>query len=178
VTAPDRTPAPPLDETDLQRIEQRAEAATPGPWFWSSYAGVFSAPLAQANDDGWDSDVCWVANRNLAAGDTPNAQGGADMDFIAEARTDVPALVNSLRAARADRDEFRASFQELFETTRRYRAALGHYADAANWEPAVLRAGWPVLHRRYRSGAHDHGYDEARAALAAPGAGGRGVSDG
>ena len=69
----------------LDEIEARTNAATDGPWTWATHStadgdewGVFSpADWALAtNRDGW----------------------GCDAEFIAHARTDVPALVAALRA--------------------------------------------------------------------------------
>jgi hypothetical protein len=71
---------------DLDAIEARAEAATPGPWRQTTskrgYRDVLQTP---------DS----YGDRMIAKG-CPNA----DADFIAAARTDIPALVAELRAAR------------------------------------------------------------------------------
>ena len=66
---------------DLDAIEARAEAATPGPWINNRNGVVIveSHPLAPtvSENSSWD-----------------------DADLIAHARTDVPALVAELRAAR------------------------------------------------------------------------------
>ena len=72
---------------DLDAIEARAEAATPGPWRQTAsrrgYRDVLQTPDT-------------YADRMIAKG-CPNA----DAAFIAHARTDVPALVAELRAARS-----------------------------------------------------------------------------
>ena len=71
---------------DLDAIEARAEAATPGPWRQTAsrrgYRDVLQTPDT-------------YADRMIAKG-CPNA----DAAFIAHARTDIPALVSELRAAR------------------------------------------------------------------------------
>jgi hypothetical protein len=67
----------------------------------------------------------------------------------------------ALRSAWRERDEFRASFQELFETTRRYRAAL----EQIHWRADAADAGSVVAGQI------------AAAALAAPGAGGRATEE-
>jgi hypothetical protein len=73
---------------DLDAIEARAEAATPGPWIVSG--SVIHSPIREP----------WDGKPNAVIVDAhifePNA------DFIAASRTDTPALVAELRAARAD----------------------------------------------------------------------------
>jgi hypothetical protein len=84
---------------DLDAIEARVEAATEGPWF-------------KVND----TDVCWSANGThpevavcLRTEDVGVVQSHeANADFIAHARTDIPALVAELRAAREAIDELTA----------------------------------------------------------------------
>lgn len=94
---------------DLDAIERRAEAATPGKWHtvqkpWlldgeptSVIAGSFDPhigkPICEPTglddyDNTEDQDVELVTQSDI------------DMDFIAHARTDIPALVRELRAAR------------------------------------------------------------------------------
>jgi hypothetical protein len=69
---------------DLDAIQARAEAATPGPW--------------RLTDGGWGEFVQDSEGRELwALRHTPEV---ADAEFIAHARADVPALVAELHAAR------------------------------------------------------------------------------
>ena len=95
--------AEPLD-LDLDAIEARCEAATPGPWYHNHDSG---------EDDGgaWEnptSDVVdGLGSHLIDAGEL------ADAAFIAHARTDVPALVAELRVARRERDEARAMARVL-----------------------------------------------------------------
>ena len=77
------------DAPDLNAIEARANAATKGPWVW------------QANDDGYpqqivgnDDGLVLVAETFIGPEHFPS-----EAEFIAHARTDVPALVAALRAA-------------------------------------------------------------------------------
>ncbi len=84
---------------DLDAIEARAEAATPGPW------------TARLRDDMWEIndgsgsnfvsivESCWLPD-DCDAGQYGGIPDVDDARFIAHARTDVPALVAELRAAR------------------------------------------------------------------------------
>lgn len=81
-----------LSDAELIEIEQRAEAATPGPWF------------ARDGAYGWEvfaADVPADIIVEVALSD------GRDGPFIAASRTDVPALIAALREARAERDALR-----------------------------------------------------------------------
>ncbi len=84
---------------DLDAIEARAEAATPGPW------------TARLRDDMWEIndgsgsnfvsivESCWLPD-DCDAGQYGGIPDVDDARFIAHARTDVPALVAELRVAR------------------------------------------------------------------------------
>ena len=100
-----------MSTLDLDAIEKRAEAATKGPWepckandgtcecglIWSVHADDVVATTAVE-----DRDHVWTEER-----------AKADRDFIAAARTDVPALVS---LARTQQERIR----ELEETLRRW----------------------------------------------------------
>lgn len=78
------------DLTDrLDEIEARAEAATPGPWEWHPYMSS-GATLAKPNHPGHEVNILKTTD------DWPPVAD--DAEFIAHARTDVPALVAALRA--------------------------------------------------------------------------------
>lgn len=94
---------------DLDEVRRRVEAATPGPW------DVIRDPSDEDNTiiravAGWfeaygqrQYGVRYVAE--LAEGNPTEA----DAEFIAAARTDIPALLADLGAARQERDEARAT---------------------------------------------------------------------
>ena len=89
-----------MDEATLAGIEQRAQAATEGPWH-------------RPHDDGYGcvciGDYGWVvAGPNYPSYDVDSEQGHADAEFIAHARTDVPALVAEVRRLSAALDAVRA----------------------------------------------------------------------
>lgn len=78
--------------SDLDAIEGRANAATPGPWFTQPMTGEDAPAGLTAITDG----VLGVVGSTLAP---------AEAEFIAHARTDIPALLrraHELEAAQAD----------------------------------------------------------------------------
>ena len=79
---------------DLDAIERRANAATPGPWLIISAGddteGVIAVPDPEYSDTGYYY-IC-VTYLSTARNDV----------FIAAARTDVPALVAEVRRIRGD----------------------------------------------------------------------------
>lgn len=81
----------------LDEKEQRASAATPGPWGFE--------PLARLPEDYYLEDLCIAQDGGivLASISAPNRrtyqEAKANNNFIAAARTDVPALVKALRRA-------------------------------------------------------------------------------
>lgn len=76
----------PLTDSELDAVEQRAAASTPGPW----------CRLASNSDAVVDDDGMYVCVVPRATADDH------EIAFIASARTDVPRLVAELRAARAE----------------------------------------------------------------------------
>lgn len=106
----------------LSEFQQLVEGATPGPWFYNSYSGVFSAPLMEqckALEDecaaaGWppcdlpqdqpwydrfydtEPQVCKVPAHH---GDTATGRHAANAAFIAACRDMVPKLLEVARAA-------------------------------------------------------------------------------
>jgi hypothetical protein len=124
----------------LAEIRARLDAATPGPWGWNSYNGVYSGPLIQADarleaeheaagapwdEDGepsgeWRSRFADVAPRVCSVppsyGDTATGRHAADAQFIAHARADIPWLLEQLAAQTARLTALeRACYQEVPE---------------------------------------------------------------
>ena len=112
----------PLTEEELNTIEERANAASPGPW--SAYAdqnepawqviGSRYGPIDVARIPPWITHV------------EPNAK------FISAARTDVPRLVAEIRRQRAVLDQVDA-------TTQRIAAGLDHVSDQTTELLTALR---------------------------------------
>ncbi len=83
----------------LEPIRARAEAATPGPWMaWREYHGPVTAWRICTHD----------GNREVVAGDEGAIESGDDAEFIAHARSDVPALVGEVERLRGRMREARA----------------------------------------------------------------------
>ena len=80
----------------LDEVQQRADAATKGPWgfqYWSEHplpSGEYAESILYA-DDAFDGELV----RGL---------DNEDGEFIAAARTDLPAAVSALRAVLAECD--------------------------------------------------------------------------
>lgn len=72
-----------MTEEDLRQIEERANAATPGPW----------RVLKEERDHFIDTVCCKTP---IVREDVTFIE---DAEFIAHARTDIPALITALREA-------------------------------------------------------------------------------
>jgi len=84
----------------LGEIEQRANAATPGPWAFKEHANrgfILSQHVRHVNADG----VTWHGVAYLAATNDCDERDG---EFIANARTDIPFLTAALRDSLAPID--------------------------------------------------------------------------
>ena len=102
-----------MTDLDLDAIEARADAATDGPWV-VKHEPAWEADNVQHPDvitvgaQMWEGDdepmtVCLVSTDYE---DDP-VDVLLDAEFIAHARTDVPALVAALREARAEVERLR-----------------------------------------------------------------------
>lgn len=83
-----------MSPAELEAVEKRAAAATPGPWRTEATdwgAQVLPAKPRRVGYDRVIGDLGWGEEEE---------QGRADAAFIAAARTDVPALVAALKEAR------------------------------------------------------------------------------
>lgn len=92
---------------NLTAIRARADAATPGPWHIVERFGI-SAPGYQ----GYEPNS-WACLANVDDGES--CRGDQDADFIAAARTDVPALCDEVTALRAKLAQSEARVRELEE---------------------------------------------------------------
>ena len=82
----------PMTPERLAEIEARANAATQGPWEWHPYMGS-GATLAKPNHPFHELNILKTTD------DWPPV--AADAEFIAAARTDVPALLAEVRRLQA-----------------------------------------------------------------------------
>lgn len=95
-----------MSEEELQAIEARAAAATPGPWRWA-YAYQVRGTHWCLENDASAANGCTI-NHHLVTfgteeyeynddGDATRVDQTPDFAFIAAARTDIPALLAELR---------------------------------------------------------------------------------
>lgn len=122
-------PTPPLD---LAAIEARCAATTPGPWGYNSYNRIESIPMLAASGEieceheaagspwtaGGEYPEPWASRAQTvnprvcsvpaSYGDTATGRHAADAWFIAEARTDIPALLARVRELEIDADRLRS----------------------------------------------------------------------
>ena len=112
---------------DLDEIERRANAATPGPWTYHDGCGYVEVPPCGAIEfkPGWERSVHFLArvHNNHVEGEDGLGFDGA---FIAHARTDVPALIARVREL-----EERLSDTEdrRYRLTQELDEALADYQD-------------------------------------------------
>ena len=123
---------------DLDAIEARAEAATPGPW------------TARLRDDMWEIndgsgsnfvsivESCWLPD-DCDAGQYGGIPDVDDARFIAHARADIPALVAELRAAREVVEA--APVAITLRTDEAFYGAMNRLADALAAYRAVVGTG-------------------------------------
>lgn len=84
-----------MDEAKLKEIEDRAAKATEGPWvyFGEPQDNVFWGQIRSVAEDGSFAHIT----------DTPELdERDNDMEFIAHAREDIPALCKAIRELRAE----------------------------------------------------------------------------
>ena len=117
-----------MSEIDLAAIKARADAATPGPWWHQGFGLAGQATIRGGPDEwrGFDGSLGGDTRPVARVEPAPDDEGGfvtnhdADAEFIAHARTDVPALLARIAeleervdgadkvAAHADRERERA----------------------------------------------------------------------
>lgn len=103
---------------ELAAIKARANAATEGPWTWASHT--------TADGDEWA--VFDPADHALAS----NRDGWApDAEFIAHARSDVPALLAEVEQLKANPGDAYHTMAELYEYRMLYNAHAAHGWHAA-----------------------------------------------
>lgn len=147
MTTPSSESSPAIPEKMLQEIEQRANAATPGPWVHdpaNNGADIISHGIRGGMPVGrtWNG---YQIDRNASA----------NADFIAHARTDIPALLSAYRASQAALEERKAEVERLYGKIDAERARtdaeklrasrLGHGIEHAR---RLMEKGlWPAADR-------------------------------
>lgn len=142
-----------MTEQELEAIRQRAEQATPGPWFWDTNRrhrsimlkahqnggtcimdftrwGMHSAqPRINDNSDLFGGILRTMEEYDKSELDNPNA------DFIAHARQDIPALLAEVERLNEDKRELAGLLAKFTVSTIRLQAAL------ENVKPYLARQG-------------------------------------
>lgn len=84
-----------MNEVELTAIKERAEAATPAPWEYDGQHDEITAPYAGPERPYWlICSECRATPHDDLPADEFGHQYNPDFEFIAAARTDVPALVS------------------------------------------------------------------------------------
>lgn len=95
---------PKITPDNLPEIEARANAATEGPWsmYWER-EGVGSLVAGEVKHTNNGLRVAdWLAEFDAESLDGDTAKAENDGEFVAHARTDIPALCEALREAWAE----------------------------------------------------------------------------
>lgn len=89
---------------DLEAIKKRAEAATPGPWFFDANGDFGISTKADAAGS-WTVIVCGMLDEHdQIFEDTYPIGTSFDGEFIAHAREDIPALIAEVERLQAKVD--------------------------------------------------------------------------
>lgn len=110
-----------LTDEEIEEIKARAEAATPGPWRRQKQRGYTDDYILTDHPDHQTKPHGnYIGEVGYAAGHAVQ-NFEADADFIAHARTDIPALLSALEAEkkRADEAEALAAARRVLEGGKR-----------------------------------------------------------
>lgn len=118
-----------MTETDLQAIEQRAASATPGPWEWEHGPNGMPYNLQVEVAFGGVRVHPWVLLKTVTGWEPTMATA----DFIAHARTDVPALIEAMRERNAEIERLRGEIESL-------RQSLAHCMENAGEDSCAALA--------------------------------------
>lgn len=89
---------------NIDEIERRANAATPGPWM---------PPTQRERGPGCDDHACVVDHEGCAVWPWHRRE---DMEFAYAARTDVPALIARVRELEAESAKRKEAFERIRST--------------------------------------------------------------
>lgn len=102
-TAPGYDVPRPLTDTRLAEIEERCRRAQTGPWTvdWGEEIGSNWVVATGPAYDQTTIGTYAVCTDSIRCSDTNAADGEDDAEFIAHARSDIPALLEEVRRLRA-----------------------------------------------------------------------------
>jgi len=112
---------------NLDEIEARANAATPGPWYVHESDRPGDYWTVSADED--SPFECEVFDDGSAGGEYGPSCSIEDRDFLVAARTDVPALIARVRELEAQLDELWTRYKKLDEEDDNLREALAGAMD-------------------------------------------------
>lgn len=118
-----------MSDLNLAAIRERAEKATPGPWESYSVPGRNRSAAGYAAVEVAETEVQVVRD----------AGGWFDADFIAHARTDVPALVAEVARLQGEEDHIQDALGETQRLMGELNDALIHKLRDAEAEVARLQ---------------------------------------
>ena len=101
-----------MNDQELQQIEERVNKATNAPWIVEAdeYSGrnwLIGCVSVFLGGSAWSDKSYYVTTKGVHASEL-EGDAKTDAEFIAAARTDVPALVAEVRRLTAERDEWKA----------------------------------------------------------------------
>lgn len=107
-----------MTEEELAQIRARADTATPGPWECRNAGGTIAMGevirLHRVRDS--SRDAWLIAESTLSADQKSHDEQDANMEFIAQAREDVPDLLVEVERLRAENAELRKVLADLMDS--------------------------------------------------------------
>ncbi len=117
---------------DLDAIRKRCEAATPGPWEWSgptrneTARGLYRTYVHQVPGCGGDNippEKFYISIQSVGTAERDDA----DANFIANARTDIPALLDAYEAQAVRIQELEDALRKCDEYFTEYLSQVPDY---------------------------------------------------
>jgi hypothetical protein len=103
-----------MTQLDLDAIEARANAATPGPWDGDTCDGISQH---WTREKPWLDVLVMEGSDSWAGCNHRISVSEGDAEFIAHAREDVPALVQRVRELEADNQQLRQTVIDAGQTS-------------------------------------------------------------
>jgi hypothetical protein len=139
-----------MTDIDITAIRRRADAATSGPWIGTTphdgrtkWADDFEDPMVVTADSS-PGNYCAIA-QEICNGPT---DGQADAEFIAAARTDVPALLDLVAEQATEIERLRAGAESViagYIAAGKWAVGVGDHGSAAECEAVVEKIRRDIL---------------------------------